>query len=278
MFSPLKEAAYFARHHARPLLVIAVVLSLPAWLVEYSLPQPDPEQGPNLQFLLSGILITALGVLQYAAAIIYIHQQVQQQPISAFQSIMLASQRFFPLFVLNLMMALVVGAGFLLLVVPGVFLAYKLMFGEFFLLFHGHKPLQALKSSYRHNSALGSRLLPPLLVWIALMVFAAIFNHRLQPEGSTDWSLQVLFELVYLGLNLFGWALLYRLYQRYLSMEEPLKPLLSAPAQPAQVIDQSSDKHPVDDADEPSDGNSNSDPNGPSDDEPPHSPPPNKQE
>ncbi|RDE22547.1 hypothetical protein DV711_08110 [Motiliproteus coralliicola] len=264
MFSPLKEAAYFARHHAKPLLVIAIVLSLPAWLVEYSLPEPNPEQGPNPQFLLSGIMITALGVLQYAAAIIYIHQQVQQQPISAFQSILMAGQRFLPLFVLNLMMALVVGAGFLLLVIPGVFLAYKLMFGEFFLLFHGQKPLQALKSSYRHNTELGSRLLPPLLVWITLMVLTAVFNHRLQPEDTTDWQVQVLFELLYLGLNVYGWALLYRLYQRYLSMEEPLQPLL--PSQGNQHLN-----HSNSDDNDPHSGDK---PDDESDDEPPRSPPP----
>ena len=236
MFSPLKEAFYFARHHARPLLIIALALSLPGWLLEYSLPAPtSPEDGPGASVLLAWVILTCLGVIQFAAAMIYIHQQVQQQPVSALRAITLAGQRLGPLFLLNMLMAVGVLGGLMLLILPGLFLAYKLMFGEFYLLFHGQKPLQALKSSYSENTALADKLLPPLLMWGGMMVTAALIHHNLQDPEQFDVISGAVFELINIALNLLGWALLYRLYQLYIAPEAPLPPTAAVPVEPTET-------------------------------------------
>lgn len=217
MLSTLKESAYFARQHIQPLMTIAVLLTLPIWLIDYALPTPTAEEEVGIEPLVAGLVFTCLGVIQFAAAILYIHHQVLRQPIGALQAIALGASRIGPLLLINLLMALAIGLGLLLLILPGLYIAYKLLFGEFFLLLHGQRSLQALRSSYRANTLLSNKLLPPLLVWISCVAGTAIGSELLSPDAAPGLPISILVEAVNLLLTIWGWALLYRLYQRYIA-------------------------------------------------------------
>ncbi len=217
MLSPLKESIYFARQHIQPLLSIALLLSLPVWLVDYWLPTPAAEDDAGIETLVAGLVFTTFGVLQFATAMCYIHQQVLGQPIGVLQAISRGASRLGPLLLINLLMALAIGLGLILLILPGLYMAYKLLFSEFFLLFHGQRALQAMRSSYSANQLLSDKLLPPLLVWLTTVASAAIGQQMLLPQADSALPITLLFEAFNLLLTIWGWALLYRLYQRYIA-------------------------------------------------------------
>jgi len=58
-----------------------------------------------------------------------------------------AFDRFLPLFILNLLIALVVFLGLLLLVVPGIYFAVSYLFAHFFVWFYGEDPTEAVRLS-----------------------------------------------------------------------------------------------------------------------------------
>lgn len=235
MFIVLKQAAYFARQHAQPLLLIALLLSLPSWIIDYSLAPAAPTEGEtDLLGLGLSLLLTAFAVVQFAAAMIYIHQQVLGQPASAIEAIGLAINRIGPLLLINLLMALAIGLGLLLLIAPGIYIAYKLMFGEFYLLFHGQSALQSLRRSYQDNTDLSDKLLPPLLFWGGLVATASISQQMLLQQAQDSFIIKPLFEALSIALMLWGWALMYRLYQLYIQPTATAAvPKVTAPENPA---------------------------------------------
>lgn len=231
MFTPLKEASFFARQHAQPLLIIAVLFSLPVWLIDATLITPEADAEPGLSDLLIMLFYVALGVIQFAAATFYIHGQVHKQPISASRAISLGIGRFWALLLINLLMALAVSAGLMLLVFPGLYLAYKLLFCEFLLLFHGQSIWQSLRGSFRLNRELSGKLLPPLVLWVFLIATTSVTQQvLLQGDGST-LLIRLVFESLLLVISIIGWTLLYRLYQCFIA------PQLPAPTFPQPVID-----------------------------------------
>ncbi|MEH6824355.1 MAG: hypothetical protein V7629_10645 [Motiliproteus sp.] len=234
MFIVLKQGAYFARQHAQPLLFIAVLLSLPGWAIEYLLSSPavTPEAEADIQGLGASMLLVVMAVIQFAAAMIYIHQQVLGRPISALQAISLGVSRLGPLLLINILMSLAIGIGLVLLILPGLYMAYKLLFGEFYLLFHGQRSLQALRCSYRDNTDLSDKLLPPLLCWGGLVGSVSIGQLLLLDQGMDPLLINLVFEAATLALMLWGWAIMYRLYQLYIEpLSPPHTPASAAPEQ-----------------------------------------------
>jgi len=234
MFIVLKQAGYFARTHAQPLLLIALLLSLPGWIIEYALPDRAPiaDTEVDTQGLLTSLVMTLVAVVQYAAAMLYIHQQVLLRPISALQAISIGASRIGPLLIINALMALAIALGLALLIAPGLYMAYKLMFGEFYLLFHGQRPLQALRSSYKDNTDLADKLLPPLLFWGGLIATSAIGQQLLLGQWEDPLVINLVFEAITLALTLWGWALMYRLYQLYIEPLGPASPIAEASSGP----------------------------------------------
>ena len=254
MLTPLKEAIFFARQHAQPLLIIALLFSLPVWLVDATLvtPETEVEAEADFQDLLIMLFYFAMGVMQFAAAMFYIHAQVQQQPISAGRAIALGLSRFWALFLINFLMALAVSTGLMLLVFPGLYIAYKLLFCEYLLLFHGQRIWQSLRGSFRLNRELSDKLLPPLVLWIVIVAVTSVTQQvLLQGDGST-LLIKLVFESLLLIFSVIGGALLYRLYQCFIApqLPPPVFPL-AVTANNDRELEQPSQPTPSDNFDDP---------------------------
>ena len=217
MVTLLREAFFFSRHHLQPLLLIALVYTLPSLVVEL-LFQGDKQALPEaMQLLLSGLFV-CLGVVQFGAAMLYIHGRVQGAPISVGNAIGGAIRQLMPLLLINLLMGIAIAGGLLLLVLPGLYLAYKLLFAEFMLLFHQRSPIAALKESYRVTEGCATEILPPLGIWITAVILLAMARMALFGDTGTADSIGLIVqEGLSMLLSIYGWALLYRLYQRYIA-------------------------------------------------------------
>ncbi len=220
MLTPLKEAYYFARCHAQPLLLIALVYNLPEFILELSHRYGSEPEGTS-GMIQGGILMT-LGVIQFAAALLFIHQAAIAQPISVAEALGRAIQRLVPLVIANLIMTLAVAGGFMLLILPGLYLGYKLLFSEFFILLHNQPPLHALKTSYRLTHGMATKILPSLSIWLTLTLGSAqLIPYLLGGGDRPDWDAIVLKHALLIPLSIWGWALIYRLYQQNF----PVQPL-----------------------------------------------------
>lgn len=216
MLTPLKEAFYFSRNQFQPLLIIGLVYAIPSFLIEQSgLISTTSESGPNIIAIFA---VLCLNLLPFASAMIYIDGLSQGTPIGIVQSLSKGISKLGWLIILNVMLGAIVGVGFLMLIVPGVFFAYKLLFAELYLLLHDQSPMDALKSSYKGTTGLFSEIIPPLLVWFGSTLFASVLLGNLL--GGIDGLVNgLIYTTVMLLFTIYGWALMYRLYQRYIEAQ-----------------------------------------------------------
>mgnify|MGYP000267556868 CR=1 FL=1 len=216
MMNTLREALYFSRNQFQPLLMIALIYAVPAYILEYS--TMSLEDAPERATATTVMFISmCLNVLQFGAAMLYIDHISHGQPISVLKAFSMSVLRFPGLFALKILLAIVVGTGLLLFILPGLFFAYKLFFAELYLLLHRQDPFAAMRSSYSATKGLTAELLSPLLFWGSLMLTATLLGSQLvHDSGDLAWAGLLLHQIIMMALNIFGWALVYRLYQRYL--------------------------------------------------------------
>lgn len=216
MLTVLRESSYFARNQFRPLFQIALLYTVPSLGIELMLTATDTKLEGIAPSLINGLFL-CLGVLQFGAAILCIHAKVLGTPITATRAIGLATERLGALLIVNLLMAVLVGGGLMLLVIPGLFFAYKLLFAELFLLLGRQTPIESLKSSYQATTGLASVLLPPLLVWGAAVIGASLLSLAGASEQDPSPLALAMHHLLMAGLSIWGWALIYRLYQQHIA-------------------------------------------------------------
>lgn len=220
MQQTLREAYYFSRNQFQPLLMIALVYALPSYIIELSLMFQEGKPDRLYLAMINGLFM-CLSVIQFGAAVLYIDNLSRGDGISVSQAISMAISRMGGLLILNLLMGVAILGGLMLMVIPGLFLVYKLLFAEFFLLLQNQDPVKALKSSYQATAGLAAELLPPLLVWGTLTFCASLLgSSAINREEDMAWLALLLHQGVMMLLSIYGWALIYRLYQKFLEEAE----------------------------------------------------------
>lgn len=216
MLTPLREAFYFSRNQFKPLFIIGLVYTIPSlFLTQSGMLISTIESGPNI---IAIFVAMCLNLLPFGSAMIYIDRLAQGNPVSVPKAITIGLSKLGWMIVLNVLLASIIGVGFLLLIVPGVFFAYKLLFAELYLLLHNQSPMTALKSSYVATTGLFNEIVPPLLVWFgSTIVVSVVFNRFIGSSANT--VTEVIYHGIMLLFTIYGWALMYRLYQRYLEAQ-----------------------------------------------------------
>lgn len=219
MWKTLQESYYFTRHQFQPLLLIALVYAVPSYFIDvYVLGQGEDIDQNYLGLMVAVSLV--LKILQFAAAMLYIDGLSHNRPISIVDAYGGAFQKLFYLMTLNILRAAMVSVGLILLVVPGLFLLYKLIFSELYILLQDENPLTAAKSSYHKTTGFSAELLPPLLFWGVLTLAGWQLGARMiDPQSPDSWLPLIPHQAMMTLLSMYGWALIYRLYQRYLNGE-----------------------------------------------------------
>ncbi len=216
MHQTLREAYYFSRNQFQPLFMIALVYALPAYFIEISLMFQEGKPDRIYLAMINGLFM-CLSVIQFGAAVLYIDSLSQGNGIRVSQAISMAINRMGGLLILNLLMGMAILGGLMLMVIPGLFLIYKLLFAEFFLLLQNQDPIKALKSSYKSTTGFAAELLPPLVAWGTLTFSASIMgSSAIDREADMAWMALLLHQGLMMLLSIFGWALIYRLYQKFL--------------------------------------------------------------
>ncbi len=220
MHTTLREAYYFSRNQFQPLLMIALVYALPSYIIELSLMAQEGKPDRLYLAMINGLFM-CLSVIQFGAAVLYIDSLSKGQSISVSQAISMAINRMGALLILNLLMGIAVLGGLMLMVLPGLYLVYKLLFAEFYLLLQNQDPVKALKSSYKSTTGFAAELLPPLVLWGGLTFFASLLGtSAIDREGEMAWAALLLHQITMMLLSIYGWALIYRLYQKFLEGAE----------------------------------------------------------
>ena len=116
-------------------------------------------------------------------------------PISALQA---GLTKFFPLFGAYLLVTIVSTFGYLLLILPGIYLSAR--FGLFAaqIMFEDNKVLESISSSWEKTDEHGSKLFMFTLVFICLIYISALILGAIIPDGITQIIILSITEYIFI--------------------------------------------------------------------------------
>lgn len=116
-------------------------------------------------------------------------------PISALQA---GLTKFFPLFGAYLLVTIVSTFGYLLLILPGIYLSAR--FGLFAaqIMFEDNKVLESISSSWEKTDEHGSKLFMFTLVFICLIFISALILGAIIPDGITQIIILSITEYIFI--------------------------------------------------------------------------------
>ena len=101
-------------------------------------------------------------------------------PIGALQA---GLAKFFPLFGTFILVTIVSFLGYLLLILPGIYITARLALFPFYIMLENQKVSQSISSSWENTDEYGSKLFMFTLVFISLTLLSALTISSIVPEG-----------------------------------------------------------------------------------------------
>lgn len=158
----IEDAWYFFRHNWQGIAQVIAPFIVPLNLVFVLLEFRGTEQSQQLQSLLMVSAFLLYPIYQ-GALIFYIHGKVSGSTTDISQCYRLSLSYWPKLIVLYLLSGIAIFAGLLMLIFPGFIVMARIICAEFFCLFKGSEPPQALTNSWELTKPHQGRILKGLL-------------------------------------------------------------------------------------------------------------------
>tara|TARA_B100000579_G_C22796970_1_gene837656 strand:+ start:967 stop:1641 length:675 start_codon:yes stop_codon:yes gene_type:complete len=202
-----KDAWQFLFNNWKYFLVLALPLIAIESTVGYLLiPLGDMTQPEDfMNFFQSNSLVIGLvsitGVVLQMAFIgglylsyMAIDSNKEINPINALQA---GLAKFFPLFGTFIIVTIVSAFGYLLLILPGVYLTARLALFPFYIMLENQKIFQSISSSWENTDEHGSKLFVFTLIFVVLTLMVALILSSVIPQGFFQTALLALSEYIF---------------------------------------------------------------------------------
>ncbi|MEM6581343.1 MAG: hypothetical protein AAF699_08730 [Pseudomonadota bacterium] len=122
-----------------------------------------PIPGTDLS-LLAYVPLILFYPLYQAAIIFFVASAVSDRRLGVNACLKLASRVWVPLFILSVISAPIIWIGLALLIIPGLFVIARLLFAQFYCIFDGMNPVDAIKASWNETMELQWTILGGLVL------------------------------------------------------------------------------------------------------------------
>ena len=201
-----KDAWQFTFNNWKYFLVLALPLIAIESTVGYLLiPLGDMTQPEDfMDFFQSNSLVIGLvsitGILLQMAFIgglylsyMALDNKKEINPINALQA---GLAKFFPLFGAFIIVTIVSAFGYLLLILPGIYLTARFALFPFYIMLEDQKVFQSISSSWENTDEHGSKLFIFTLVFVGLTLTIALIVSSVIPQGLIQTVMLALSEYI----------------------------------------------------------------------------------
>lgn len=212
-FEYLRQTLFFFRSHfsviARIQLPFLIILSIVGVFAMGSLEDNSPQQ----RQLLAGLAFAnfTLIPIYWGATIAYFGSVVDGRPYTVGQSISQALSRWRQLLIVYVLTGLAAGTGFMLLIIPGIYLLIRFAFADYFCVNEGMKAVASLKASWQTTNDYFWHLLPGLAILFTTLSGAEILlDQLLLTEDSSPimaLPIDLFFGLLHSLLTIYGFRI-----------------------------------------------------------------------
>jgi hypothetical protein len=157
-----------------------------------------------------------VGLLVYplytGALILLLAKRTQHESPTNGQLLRAAFTLWWPLLILTFIVGVAVIFGFMLLIIPGIWIAVRLAFAEIYLVVEGLTPLAAMRKSHDTTKELfWVILLAVVIVYVPLIAFSFLLEWMVETYGGSS-ALGIIGDTVVAFLGLFVNVVIFRIY------------------------------------------------------------------
>ena len=143
------------------------------------------------------------------AVIVYLASVIDGNIMSRMECWKVGIKYWIPYLALSMILSFVISTGFLIFIIPGVFLAVRLAFAEFELLFNNESPLASLKKSFDMTQPYFGVILRGNLIIITGLLVPYILLSGVMPYAVVSVLSIILSITLYIAMTVFS----YRVYE-----------------------------------------------------------------
>jgi hypothetical protein len=174
----ISDALHFFLNHLSQIAALCLPWLLAAALVEYGIIiiGQNAERSAPL-FLVAWTFDLLIYPVYTGALIMLMARRAQREHPTNKELTGAAIKTWQPLFLVHIIVSGLKAMGFLLFIVPGIYISVRLAFAEFHLVLEGLKPMEAIQKSFqttKSSSGLILLLLAIFLIPIALLAFSLV--------------------------------------------------------------------------------------------------------
>jgi hypothetical protein len=186
---------------------------LAAALVEYGIMVigPDPEKSTPLLLVAFAFDLLIYPVYKGALILLMARRAQREQPANR-ELTEAAIKNWQPLFLIHVIISGLKAMGFMLFIVPGIYISVRLAFAEFHLVLEGLKPVEAIQKSFQTTrSYTGQILLLLTLFWVPIALSAVSLVSMLEVL-KLDTAFNVILGTLVAFLTLIVDVVVFRVY------------------------------------------------------------------
>ncbi|MBA4500780.1 YciC family protein [Marinobacterium marinum] len=215
-FDYLRQSLFFFRNHANRLALIQLPFLAVLAFVQFQVIQQLPDNLENIQtatlqksIFLSSALDLALMPVYWGATLFYLQSVLHGQPLAISRALSLSMTCWGRLLLTYMLSVLAISFGLVLLIVPGIYIAIRLAFAEFYCVMDGMGPIDALKASWdKTNDFFWPLLQGMALLFGCLLLLETLIGELLREQQGALTLVSILIQ--FLGVLPTIYA--YRLY------------------------------------------------------------------
>lgn len=187
------------------LLVVAVVENL-------IISTGDPSQGLGPLFLLAWVFKLLIYPIYTAALILLMAKRARRQQPKNKELLSSALKIWQPFFIVNVMRAGLTALGLMLFIIPGIYVAVRLAFAEFYLTLENIKPVEAIQKSFQSTKPYFFQILVLLALFIIPLWMLNLFLADLLSGQKAVLVLNIVVATTITFLMLFLDVVMFRVY------------------------------------------------------------------
>ena len=209
----ITDAVQFFLNHLVQIASLCLPWLLATALVEYGIIYTGQDsQGEAPLFLVAWTFNLLIYPIYTGALIQLMARRARQETPTNKELTSAAIKVWQPLFMVHIMGSGLTALGFMLLILPGVYLAVRLSFAEFFLVLEGVKPIEAIQKSFQATRPYFGVILILLIIFMTPLVLLTFVLSIVLQQYSLGPIFNVFISTLIAFLTLFVDVVMFRVY------------------------------------------------------------------
>ena len=210
--APIQQSIHFFSKYGVTLTFLFILAGVGVEMVSINLTNSFELEAPWNEIVVSLIATGLFEPIASAAAIFFIASRDSGKNLSVYDCLIKALNVYSQMLVCYVATTLLIMFGLSFYIIPGIFLLYKLMFAEYFIILNEEEPMTAIQHSFERTEGKAMVLMPAFIIILMLVLGCNALIQGVVTSLGGESGVRVLGAIIEAPLLAFAIVVGYRLF------------------------------------------------------------------